>query len=107
MAGLALLDQYKELGAAFVHLDEEKGEHCTYVAVLAALNEDLRRLDMYPDREQIWDAHQRVREHCPVIGCLWHHDGCKAARADIDVVIERLIGRGALIEKRGGVWPTR
>lgn len=107
LAAVALLDQYKELLAAFVQLDEEKGEHCTYVAVLGARTEALRSIDVYPDREQIWDAHQQVREYCPVVGCLHHRDGCQAARGDIDVVVERLLGRGALVAKQGGMWPTR
>jgi hypothetical protein len=64
LAGMTLLEQFKQLGEAFVELDEERGEHCTYVAVITARDENLRALGHYPDANQVCEAHQRVREHC-------------------------------------------
>jgi hypothetical protein len=101
---MSLLEQFGKLREAFVKLDEDAGEHCTYSAVIAARDEERRGLDLYPDDDQIWAAHQQVREHCPVETCLHHRDGrCQAGRPEIDIVSERLVTVGVLERRRSSI----
>jgi hypothetical protein len=107
LAAANILDAFRRMKTAIETLDEKAGEACTYASVVRAGEPTLRRMNAFPEADDVWAAHQTVRDGCQVTTCQ-HHDGtgCRAARRDLDVVLERLLERGVL-ERRGiGTWPT-
>ncbi|MFT3769203.1 MAG: hypothetical protein QM820_27505 [Minicystis sp.] len=105
--GASLLDAFRRMKTTIDKLDENDGEACTYAAVVRASEPALRRINAYPEPDDVWNAHRVVREACPVATCRYHDgNGCRIERPEIDVVVERLVGRGILEQKGLGLWPT-
>lgn len=102
----SLFEALTKLKDNVVRLAEEKGEACTYAAVVRG-GSTVRQINAYPDAESIWIGHQSVREGCPVVNCM-HHDGarCCAQRSDVSAIVDRLKAQGVLEVRGSGLWPT-
>jgi hypothetical protein len=102
----SLFEALTKLKDNVMRLAEDKGEACTYAAVVRA-GSVTRQMNAFPDLENIWSSHQSVREGCSVVTCM-HHDGsrCGAQRDQVLTIVDRLKAQGVLEGRDSGLWPT-
>lgn len=106
-AGINIIDGIKDMLASLVKLDEDKGEMCTYSALIVSGDPIKTAIGMFPQMSDLIAAHHNQRKHCPVTTCRYHGAACEIKENELLALIDSLIDK-RVFKSHGGqtLWVT-
>lgn len=107
LAGVGIGEAMKSLLQTVVKLEENKGEVCTYNALLHSTDRVRTGIGIFPEQADVIRAHYQLRQHCPMTSCCFHQQGCQLKDDQLQAIIEALVEKKVFEQHDGDkLWVT-
>lgn len=106
-SAIAITEIMSKMKDTILQLDQNKGEHCTYLAIAKRVKKNqVPGSNVLQGLEMIWAKHQHLNQACPVTTCKFHWNGCTLSRDDLASVLSNLEKHKVIRKTDQNLWKT-